>query len=137
LPENDPVLLAALVAPFTYDREPDGRFSRVRAPNWLRYQFNKMIRVIEPLIIRKKESGFSTNQISFKIALTVYLWASGKPWKDVSLQMEMAEGDLCMLILRTIDNLRQIASLEETHPDVAGCAFAAIDTLMREPVSLL
>jgi hypothetical protein len=46
----------------------------------------------------------------------------------------LAEGDLAMLVSRTADNLRQIASLKEAHPAVAQRALEAITIILREPV---
>ncbi len=51
------------------------------------------------------------------------------------LQMAgIADGDLAMLVLRTADNLRQIASLRETHPEMAELALKAREAILREPV---
>jgi hypothetical protein len=46
----------------------------------------------------------------------------------------MAEGDLAMLVSRTADNLRQIASITEVYPAIARSASEAIAIIMREPV---
>jgi len=46
----------------------------------------------------------------------------------------MNEGHLAMLISRTADNLRQIASLTRAYPAVARTANDAIPCIMREPV---
>ncbi|MBW2567191.1 MAG: hypothetical protein JRE24_10055, partial [Deltaproteobacteria bacterium] len=47
----------------------------------------------------------------------------------------MAEGDLAMLVSRTADNLRQIASLTKVYPAIAGSAAEAIAIILREPVT--
>jgi len=39
-----------------------------------------------------------------------------------------------MLILRTADNLRQVATLRDTHPALAEKARLAISLILREPV---
>jgi hypothetical protein len=39
-----------------------------------------------------------------------------------------------MLVFRTADNLRQIISLEGTHPALAGKAREALQLILREPV---
>jgi ATP-dependent RNA helicase HelY len=44
---------------------------------------------------------------------------------------------MASLILRTADNLRQIASLKDTHPEVAACAYRAREAILREPVLFL
>ena len=49
----------------------------------------------------------------------------------------MAEGDMATLVLRTADNLRQIAALKDTYPEVAGCAYKAREAILREPVLFL
>jgi hypothetical protein len=41
---------------------------------------------------------------------------------------------MAMLVLRTADNLRQLTSLKETHPDIADLALKARDNILREPV---
>jgi hypothetical protein len=46
----------------------------------------------------------------------------------------MAEGDLSMLILRTVDNLRHIKSLAGVFPQIAEAAGRAIDRILRAPV---
>jgi len=47
----------------------------------------------------------------------------------------MAEGDLAMLVTRTADNLRQIASLTKVYPAIARSALDAIAIILREPVA--
>ena len=59
--------------------------------------------------------------------------ASATAEPDISA-MNIEEGDLAMLIFRTADNLRQIASLSETHPVQSRKALEAIDLILREPV---
>jgi ATP-dependent RNA helicase HelY len=41
---------------------------------------------------------------------------------------------MAMLIMRTADNLRQIMSLRETHPEMAALATVARGAILREPV---
>jgi len=41
-----------------------------------------------------------------------------------------------MLVFRTADNLRQIASLEATHPVLAAKARSTIELLLREPMTI-
>jgi len=48
-----------------------------------------------------------------------------------------AEGDMATLILLTADNLRQIASLKDTYPEIAACAYRAREAILREPVLFL
>jgi ATP-dependent RNA helicase HelY len=46
----------------------------------------------------------------------------------------IADGDMAMLVLRTADNLRQIMSLRQTHPEMAELALKAREAILREPV---
>jgi hypothetical protein len=62
------------------------------------------------------------------------MWAGNVGWTRITNKLKIADGDLAMLISRTADNLRQIASLKDTHPDVARCASAARQAILREPV---
>jgi hypothetical protein len=41
---------------------------------------------------------------------------------------------MASLIMRTADHLRQIANLEETHPQLSAVAANAIELILREPV---
>jgi len=64
----------------------------------------------------------------------VYAWASGEDWDGILERLGVSDGEMAMLILRTADNLRQIASLRETHPKMAELAVKARDAILREPV---
>jgi hypothetical protein len=44
---------------------------------------------------------------------------------------------MATLVLRTADNLRQIASLKDTYPKIAECAMMAREIILREPVLFL
>jgi hypothetical protein len=45
----------------------------------------------------------------------------------------MTEGDLAMLVSRTADNLRHVASLSNVYPAVARTSGQAISLILREP----
>ena len=80
----------------------------------------------------KKE--FDAPNLFIQPSLLIYLWAHDEPWEDIVSRSDFAEGDLARLILRTGDNLRQIAKLEDTFPVIAKTAKEAIDLLLKEPV---
>ena len=67
----------------------------------------------------------------------MYYWAQGHSWESVIKATGIAEGDMASLVLRTADNLRQIAALKDTHPEAAACAFWAREAILREPVLFL
>jgi superfamily II RNA helicase len=96
--------------------------------------FYKMKHVIEDLVSLKKKQGFEVPQVQFWPAAALYTWACGGDWDHVIQLTSVDEGDLAMLIYRTADNLRQINSLEKTHPELADKARKSIHLLLREPV---
>ncbi len=136
-PDNDPVLLSALMAPFVNDRRSDkgSDYAGYRAKGKLFRRFAKLTKRLNPLIRRLNKGGFPCQPLSFWPALTIYLWASGESWDETRLECGIDEGDLAMLIFRTADNLRQLTALADTHPELAECAEEAISLLLREPVS--
>ena len=73
--------------------------------------------------------------VTYTVA-ALYNWTAGESWERVIELTSIDEGDLAMLVFRTADNLRQIASLEATHPVLAAKAKATIELLLREPVTI-
>lgn len=67
-------------------------------------------------------------------ALTLYEWSRGQPWQQVVELSNLDEGDLAMLVYRTADHLRQLTSLEDTHPALSRTAEEAIALILRDPV---
>jgi ATP-dependent RNA helicase HelY len=67
-------------------------------------------------------------------AAAVFLWSQEVDWDELTDHVEADEGDLAMLILRTADHLRQIASLENEEPALAQSARTGLSLLMRSPV---
>jgi ATP-dependent RNA helicase HelY len=135
LPDSDPALLGALVAPFVHDRDVEERLDEATVPKRLLSAFHKMIKALTPLMERKVMGGFEARPIVLWPAATIYAWANGQPWEKVLEIGGMAEGDLAMLVTRTADNLRQIASLTKVYPAIARSALDAIDMILREPVA--
>ncbi len=134
LPEADPVLLAALVAPFAYDREAETGVDSSKLSPRLLEAYERMQARLQGLIRRKEASGFEARPISVWASAAVYAWAGGRAWADVLALAGSAEGDLAMLVLRTAENLRQIAGLREAFPVIAETASAAVDLILKEPV---
>jgi ATP-dependent RNA helicase HelY len=135
-PETDPAFLAALVAPFVYDREIETYVDRAIVPNSVFRAFDKMVEALTPLAERKKVRGFAVRPIPFWAAAAIYSWASGMPWEKVSELFGITDGDLAMLVFRTADNLRQIASLKNVYPGISRTAREAVDIILREPVMI-
>ena len=133
-PKRDEKLLAAMVAPFVYDGDQDIKVTHKPIARKLSQAHRKVNRAIADLSERMAAAGFSTNVLYLWTSSVIYDWAQGEDWDDIVLQMGIADGDLAMLVLRTADNLRQISSLRETHPEIASLAAKAREAILREPV---
>jgi superfamily II RNA helicase len=136
-PQDDPALLASLIAPFVMDRDRPGDIQLAnliwKYPD-LAKPFFKMLQDLQRLRDLLKDAGFSTPMLPFWAMTTVYHWAKGADWEKLREISGMDEGDLAMVILRTADHLRQIEALSETHPALARSARQGIDMILREPV---
>jgi len=132
-PESDPALLAALVATFVYDREIEIEFDQSRVPKELINAYHKIKNGLFPLTERKTVHGFLVRPIPLWAAATIHAWARGLEWERVLEIADMTEGHLAMLVLRTADNLRQIASLMNVYPAIARTSTQAIPLILREP----
>jgi len=132
----NPEELAALVAPFVMDKDKESFISKElwaqARPLWKR--FRKMMRRLKPLMELMISRGFGVPVTMFWPAAAVFLWSQGISWDELIDHVEADEGDLAMLILRTADHLRQIASLENEEPELAQSARKGLSLLMRSPV---
>ncbi len=133
---EDPALMAAVVAPFIYDGDQEivlkdnrRRFRRLTTA------CRKIAATVRPLLRRLEEAGFPTRPLYFWTSWVIYEWANGGDWEEIILRAGIADGDMAMLVLRTADNLRQIMSLRDTHPEIAARAEEARTAILREPVT--
>lgn len=133
-PKNDPATLSALIAPFVCDRDLDIEVSRSLLPETVSTGFSKMVDALAPLIERKKVCGFATRPIPFWTTVAIYRWAKGMPWEEELDFLGIADGDLAALVIRTADNLRQIASIGGAYPEISRTAREAVALILREPV---
>ena len=112
-----PELLVSIIAPFVIDKyqevdlSPEVEFDRVA----VREMFNRMINSLRSIRNLEKERGFEGLPLQYWPVVTLYAWAIGKTWEELIKLTGVDEGDLSMLILRTADNLRQIA-LSQRYP---------------------
>ncbi|HNQ65808.1 MAG TPA: DEAD/DEAH box helicase [Smithella sp.] len=136
-PQDNEKILAALVALLAYDRDNDMKMTVKDLPPKLALAFKKVMLAVRPLIHRMENAGFAPARLHTLAGVAMYLWAQGYGWDSVIKATGIAEGDMATLVLRTADNLRQIASLKDTYPDIAGCAQRARETILREPVLFL
>ena len=135
LSQDDPVLLAALLALFVDDRERDGEAPYLSER--LRGGIDRLRFALDPLLTRQAEWGFSNPPMQYYASAAMFAWGMGAEFEDAVSIYGGAEGDLAALIYRTADNLRQLISLRETHPRLAETAKEAVDLLLRPPVLVL
>lgn len=133
-PHGDEKLLAAVIAPFVYDGDQDLVVIRKELPRRLTRAYDRMIATLSDLMERLKAGGFPIAPLFLWPAVVIYEWAAGGDWNRIIHQRGIADGDMAMLIMRTADNLRQITSLRETHPDTSALAARAREAILREPV---
>jgi superfamily II RNA helicase len=136
LPEDDPALMAALIAPFVDERDkdvdPPGLVAAVQAQ--LRPHLSRLTEALLPLHERMRAAGFAVPVVHLGPAAALFLWCQGVAWERLLSLCDWDQGDLVNLIFRTADNLRQVAGLTETHPGLAEAASRAVEGILRPPV---
>ena len=133
-----PEIMAGGLAPFVWDRTVEVEL-RMRGEvdlTELEEVFRKILDEIRDIRKLKKKRGFSKISIVSWPAAALFMWAKGVSWEQILDHINVDEGDLASLVLRTADHLRQVANLKETHPHLASVAEKAIELIMREPVFL-
>lgn len=133
-PESDPALLAAIMGSFVNEQESDDRIDKALFPKELMKSLLGVKKGLRPFVRLMTERGFEVRPLFLRPAVTIYAWASGKPWEDVLKIAEIAEGNLASLILRTADNLRHIRNLGKVFPEAADTATKSIELILRDPV---
>ena len=133
-PQNDPVLLAAIMAGFVNEKQTDEHLDKKALPKPLVRAVNRVIRGLRGFAKYMQVNGFETRPLYYRPTINMWAWASGWPWEKVIHAGQMAEGDLAMLVLRTADHLRHIRALQEVFAPMAASARQAIDLILRDPV---
>ncbi len=133
-PQKDPALLAALIAPFVFEKEIEERFPERQIPRPLASGYRKLALALSPFMEEMLDAGFEARPLSIRPAAALYAWAKGESWEQTLRISELEEGDLAVLILRTADNLRHVVSLAEVFPEAAAAATEAVAAILRDPV---
>lgn len=134
-PEDNPVLLAALIAGFVNEKEEQEGSKKSTVSNKLKKAFNKTVKGIQPFQFMMMDHGFRVRPLALSPCWAIYQWASGlRTWEQILMNCELSDGDFSMLVLRTADNLRHIASLAPVFPKASESALKAIKRMLREPV---
>jgi ATP-dependent RNA helicase HelY len=138
LPISDPALLASIIGTFVNEKEfPDDPLHKSALPKRLKEVFLDLRYGLKPFAIELLKKGFPAPNLYIQPAALLYSWAHGEDWDDLMVDSVFAEGDFARLILRTAENLRQIAKLEETFPLIAKTAKEAIEMILKEPIVTL
>lgn len=136
LPEEDAFLLAALMASFVNEREcRDEEIPENLIPRKLLKEFLRLRKNLQDFSQTMSEKAFSVSPLYLAPAVTVYHWVSGRSWPQVMKTTPLAEGDLVRLLLRTAENLRHVANLEEIFPEASKNALLGVEKILREPVT--
>lgn len=133
-PRDDEKLFAAVVAPFVYDGDQEIMIIRAELPRRLTRSYDRVVKALADLAGRLKAGGFPVAPLFLWPAAVIHEWAMGGDWNRIIRKAGITDGDLAMLVMRTADNLRQIASLQESHPETAALAWKAREAILREPV---
>ncbi len=131
-----PPILAGVMAAFVNEKEfREEEFSeRDMATQMLTSHFVHMRKTLKPFADKLIKREFHVPSLYIEPAAVIFSWAKGEPWESITARTDMAEGDLARLILRTAENLRQMAGLRETFPETAQNAEEACQMILREPV---
>lgn len=133
-PTDNERLLAAMIAPFVYDGDQNVKITGKKLSRKLIRSYNRVLTTLRPLSERMKAAGFSVSPLYLWTSAVLYDWARGVDWDEIITAAGISDGDMAMLVLRTADNLRQITSLKDTHPEMAALAVKAREAILREPV---
>jgi len=133
-----PEIMAGLIAAFVSDknREIEVDLKKIPESETLKEAFNAMILRLKYLRNLKITRGFETPPLQIWPSIALFIWSNGLSWFELLKLIEVEEGDMAMLILRTADHLRQVCNLEKTHPSLAQKAHQALPRILREPVFL-
>ena len=131
-----PPLLCAVISVFVNDRyrdvtiDPSFKFDHKA----LSTSFLEMAKTVKEIMDLMEKNLFNIPEIQYWSAVVLFAWAKGSSWDKIIELTTVEEGDLAMLIFRTADNLRQITSLKDTHPELAKKCRESMDLILKEPV---
>lgn len=135
LPQNDPALLAAIIASFVNEKEfTDDPLYKQVLPKRLKDAFLDARQGLRPFAEQLLKDKFDAPNLFIQPSLLLYLWAHDEPWEELIAKSYYAEGDFARLILRTGENLRQLSKLNDSFPVIAKTAKEAINLILKEPV---
>ncbi|MBW1988108.1 MAG: DEAD/DEAH box helicase [Deltaproteobacteria bacterium] len=130
-----PQVLAAVIAVFVQEKEPKNPVALAAQGEELTAALDAAFEAARPAAREMLEWKFDPGPFSAMPAAALFAWANQARWEEVLGVSGLADGDLAMLIVRTADNLRQLAGLTEDFPAEAAAAHRAVEIILRDPVT--
>ncbi|MDR2349197.1 MAG: hypothetical protein LBF41_01050, partial [Deltaproteobacteria bacterium] len=135
LPEEDPALLAALIAGLTDENPGPWQYPANFLPARLRETVAAFKKSIKKLVSALKKHEFAVPDYSFQGSLAVYEWATTGDFDRATEIFGKGVGDLVRLVLMTVEHLSQFGSLVEECPTLGQTARIARNLLIKEPIT--
>jgi superfamily II RNA helicase len=86
-------------------------------------------------IVQKKHDVDMHINLNPQYSALIEHWIEGGEWADLTVGIDVGEGDLVRVFKRTIDLLRQLTVIPNVPGEIAKNARIAIDCINRDPVS--
>ncbi len=135
LPEKDAPLLAAVMASFVNEKEfRDDVLYQGSMSKRLKECFLDLRKGLKPFAVKMLQKGFLAPNLYIQPALLTFAWSRGMEWEELMHGSDYPEGDFARLMLRTAENLRQVAKLDDHFPRLSDTALKAVDLILKEPV---
>lgn len=125
--------LAAVLAALTADEDRD--YGELELDDTLVTTLSRFEEIGFAVATEEWEHGIEpAPELNFSAAGAAARWADGTPWTTLVEKTRAEEGDLFRMLSRTGEALLQIAGLRKAHPQAAQIAWAAAESILREPV---
>lgn len=73
--------------------------------------------------------------LSIDAAGMITSWINGVSWRDLCKETSLDQGDICRMLRRTLEVLRQIPNAFNVRPEIVALAFEAAERMDRFPVA--
>ena len=125
--------LAAVIAALTADEDRD--YGELELDDALVKTLGQFEEIGFGVATEEWEHGIEpAPELNFSAAGAAARWAAGDEWSTLVQKTRAEEGDLFRMLSRTGEALLQIAGLRKTHLQAAQIAWAAAQSVLREPV---
>jgi DSHCT (NUC185) domain len=133
---SPPALAAVMCGVVTDGFKASNAFFRQSPSEAVNIAFDELQKMGMELTMAQGESG-----IEFPVNLCresgglIEQWAGGANWRDLCKDTSLDQGDVCRMLRRTVEVLRQIPMAYGVNPTVAQTAYAAAAMMDRFPVA--